>query len=86
MPDSWGPSPTDVAHAAHSLYNASTVQPSVSSDDEGGNEDFSEGEDDEFMAEMEEAAYVNEYRVVDSDLDDLEYWDEVHVPSSPIHH
>ncbi|KAG2072471.1 hypothetical protein BDR04DRAFT_1141772 [Suillus decipiens] len=52
------------------------MQPSVSSDDEGGNEDFTEGEDNEFMAEMEEAAYVNEYWVVDSDLDDLEYWDE----------
>lgn len=90
MPDSWGPSSTDIAHAGHSLYHAKTVQPANAdlgelSEDESNNDDIDEGGvDDELMVAIEEVAYANEYRIVESDSEgDLEYWDEVHVPSSP---
>ncbi|KAG1808027.1 uncharacterized protein BJ212DRAFT_1485307 [Suillus subaureus] len=90
MPDSWGPSSTDIAHAGHSLYHAKTVQPVNAdsgelSEDESNNDDIDEGGvDDELMVAIEEVAYANEYRIVESDSEgDLEYWDEVHVPSSP---
>lgn len=89
MPDSWGPSPTDIARAAQLLYHAKVLQPLNGdlwefSEDEGGDDVDEAGDDDELMAAMEEIAYANQYRIVDSDSEgDLEYWDEVHVPSSP---
>ncbi|KAG1776141.1 hypothetical protein EV702DRAFT_1046311 [Suillus placidus] len=90
MPDSWGPSSTDIANAAHSLYHAKTVQP-VNGDSWELSEDGSDddelndgGVDDELIAAVEEVAHANEYRIVDLDDEgELEYWDEVHVPSSP---
>ncbi|KAG1847699.1 hypothetical protein F4604DRAFT_1687955 [Suillus subluteus] len=88
MPDSWGPSSTDIAHAGHSLYHAKTAQAAHAdswelSEDENNDDDVDEGGvDDELMAAVEEVAYANEYRIVDSDSE-VEDWDEVHVPSSP---
>jgi len=87
MPDSWGPSSTDIAYAAHSLHHANTEPREdlllVSSDGESESEDFDEAGEDELMAEIEEVGYVNEYRF-DSDSEDFEHWDEGHVPSSPL--
>ncbi|KAG1883231.1 hypothetical protein F4604DRAFT_1879008 [Suillus subluteus] len=88
MPDSWGPSSTDIAHAGHSLYHAKTAQAVHAdswelSEDENNDDDVDEGGvDDELMAAVEEVAYANEYHIVDSDSE-VEDWDEVHVPSSP---
>jgi hypothetical protein len=90
MPDSWGPSPTDIAHAAHTIYHANTSQPVngdsslLLSEEEAENDDEDEEGDDELIAEVEEVASADEYDIVDSDSEgDLEYWDDKHVPSSP---
>ncbi|KAJ8587501.1 hypothetical protein M405DRAFT_863681 [Rhizopogon salebrosus TDB-379] len=91
IPNSWGPPPGDIACAAHSLYHATTAQ-SVNDDvlelseedDDSESLDVGVGDDVDLMAEVEEVAYIHEYRIVDSESGgDLEYWDEVHVPSSP---
>jgi len=85
MPDSWGPPPGDIARAAHSLYNTKTAQHMDSTESSSEDDDDLDDGDDELMAEVEEVAYVHEYRVGDSDSEgDLEYWDEANVPSSPI--
>jgi hypothetical protein len=91
MPESWGPTATDISCAAHSLYHASTAQSETGdllemSEDEGEHDDIDDGGNDELMADMEDVAYANEYHIAGSDSEeDLEYWDEVHVPFSPIH-
>jgi hypothetical protein len=91
IPNSWGPPPGDIACAAHSLYHAMTAR-SVNGDvlelseedDDSESLDVGVGDDVDLMAEVEEVAYIHEYRIVDSESGgDLEYWDEVHVPSSP---
>ncbi|KAG1823915.1 uncharacterized protein BJ212DRAFT_1476767 [Suillus subaureus] len=88
MPDSWGLSSTNIAHAGHSLYHMKIAQAAHAdswklSEDENNDNDIDEGGvDDELMAAMEEVVYANEYWIVDSDSE-VEDWDEVHVSSSP---
>jgi len=90
IPNSWGPLPSDIACVAHSLYHAMTARSPngdvldlSEEDDDSESLDAGVGDEVDLMAEVEEVAYVHEYRIVDSDSDgDLEYWDEVHVPSS----
>ncbi|KAG1888481.1 uncharacterized protein F5891DRAFT_987773 [Suillus fuscotomentosus] len=46
-------------------------------DDDSASLDAGVGDEVDLMAEVEEVAYVHEYRIVDSDSDgNLEYWDE----------
>ncbi|KAH7903116.1 hypothetical protein BJ138DRAFT_1138790 [Hygrophoropsis aurantiaca] len=92
MPESWGPSVSALADAAHTIYHARTYQTEASEraeEDVEEMEDVYESEsddqgDDELMAEVEEVALAHEYtlqREEDSDMDDMDYDD--YLVSSP---
>jgi hypothetical protein len=72
LPDSWGPTPNDLAEAANMYYQPSCLDGTAAVyDSENDWESDEERENDELIDELEEAALAGAYTDLDSDSYDI---------------